>query len=550
MKKRLVALILALVCVAMTACGGQNTGSVSSSENPNEQTSSDQGGSTPETDSKENQENQNTETTTYENPVTVVFEYEDESMETAAGEVFFYASYTKPEVHIQGNQEAEKKINLFFEQDEELFEDTVADARQDAEEYYANTQGQANYLWYSDMSVGRADAGLISIVEREDTYLGGAHGSYYSSGFTFDTQTGTLLKLESLSDDPAGFYSLVKNKIIAQCQDFSEQEAFYHPTDSEEFAATIDDVMQSDSWYFTREGLVVVANPYFIGPYAAGMFTFVIPYEELDGLLDKYAYHGPFMKSVLYGEDCIIDLDSDGKEETIKTSIKMDDYSMITMVQFDISNGSAGITIDNNYAGEDDPCLEYPMEKYYIIDLDKSDDYLEIAVGDYGYNDYNATYFYRFDGEELIYLGWIPNVLDDFQVEVYGNGIIKGTMRMEMVETVRCHVTYQLDGEKVALVEQEWYVPDYSDFPEEYLTHDVLQDVTVYADKDVKSAKIVLKAGEKDVRFLATDNEEWVKMQTANGKICYMHMAQPIIIDSDGRELIVPEVFEDILLAG
>ena len=143
-----------------------------------------------------------------------------------------------------------------------------------------------------------------------------------------------------------------------------------------------------------------------------------------------------------------------------------------------------------------------------------------------------------------------PIRLDDFQVEVYGNGIIKGTMRMEMVETVRCHVTYKLDGDKVTLVTQEWYEPDYKDFPAQYLTHDVLQDVTVYADKDVKSAKIVLKAGEKDVRFLATDNEEWVKLQTGNGKICYMHMAQPIIIDSDGRELIVPEVFEDILLAG
>lgn len=545
MKKRLVAFMLMFVCAAMTACGGQNT----ESQNAGNQKTENQNAESQNTESQ-NEGNQNAETDTYANPVTVTYEYEDESMEAAAGETFFYASYTKPEVHILGNQKAADKINMFFEQDEEQFEDTVADTGQEAKEYYENTQGQSSYLWCSDMSAQRADTGVISIVEREEAYLGGAHGSYYATGYTFDTQTGELLKLESLSDDPDGFYSLVKDKIIARCQEFDEQEAFYHPADSEEFAATIDDVMASDSWYFTREGLTVVANPYFIGPYAAGMFTFEIPYEELDGLLDKYAYNGPFMKSVPYGENCVIDLNGDGKEDEIKTAVAMDDYFVISNVMFDINDGFAGTSIDNNYDGEDDPYLEYPMEKYYIVDLDKNDTYLEIAVGDYGYNDYNATYFYRFDGNELIYLGWIPNVLEDLNVEVRGDGTVRGTMRIEMVETVKSQVTYQLDNDRIALVEQEWYVPDYSNFPEEYLTHDVMQDVTVYMENSLQSEKHILKAGEEDVRFLATDNEEWVKLQTEDSAVYYMHIVQPTVIDSDGQELYVTDVFEDILLAG
>lgn len=251
-----------------------------------------------------------------------------------------------------------------------------------------------------------------------------------------------------------------------------------------------------------------------------------------------------------YGTDCVIDLNGDGKKDTIQTQMKIDEYDMISEVRVDVNKGSAGVTIDNNYTGEDKAFLECPMEYYYVVDLDLSDDYREIAIGDYGMNDYNATYFYRYDGDSLIYLGYIPNVLDDTNVVLDGDGMIRGSMRIEMVETVRANVFYQLKKDKIHLVEQPWYEADYSHFPEEYLTHDVLQDVTVYTSNDLGSDTYVLKAGEEDVRFLATDNVEWVKLKTKDGQVYYLHMIRPIVIDMDGQEVFVPDVFDSILLAG
>lgn len=545
MKRKALTLLLILSCVLMAACGNKTPDSGTTDGSTAQENQGNQGTSS----SGDEQPGQDGQTEFPANLVEISYRYDDDSMENSAGEVFFYCSYTKPVVTIEGNDAAAAKINKFFDEDEEQFEVWTEESEQDAKEYYDSTQGQSYYLWYRDIYASRADARVISFVQSEDAYLGGAHGSYYKTGLTFDTQTGELLDLKDLSDSPDSFYRMIKSDIIEQCKAYPEQEAFYHSVDSQEFAATIDDVLASDSWYFTKSGLEVVANPYFIGPYAAGSFSFEVPYDRLDGLKEQYAYTGAFMKEISYEEDFSIDLNGDGTADKIQTSVSEDEY-MINQIAFVINDGDAGVIIDNNYTGEDKAFLENPMECYYVVDLDKNDSYLEIAVGDYGMNDYNMTYFYRYDGSGLNYLGHIPNVLEGMDVDVYGNGLIKGTMRLDMIETVRAGVFYQLKDGRVNLVEQEWYEPDYSYFPEEYLSHDVLQDVTVYKENSLQSEKVVLKAGEEDVRFVATDNVEWVKLQTEDGKIYYLHMVQPILIDSDGQEIYATEVFENILLAG
>lgn len=555
MKKRLVSLVLISCCVLMVACGEKapesNPAEGSTAQDEQASQGQEQLGNEQQGQSQQGQSQQaESPGKMPEKLVEIRFEFEDESMDNEAGELYFYSSYTKPVVTIKGNDAATAKINKFFENDEEQFENQVDDYEWEARDFYESTQGQSYYMWCKDVYTNRADASVISFVQSDETYLGGAHGSYFLTGLTFDTSTGELLDLKDLSDDGDAFYQMLKEEIIEQSKVYPEQEAFYNPPGSQEFAATIDDVLASDSWYFTKSGLVVVANQYFIGPYVAGKFTFEIPYDSLDGLKEQYIYTGSYEKEIPYEEDFSIDLNGDGSADKIHTTVTKDDYYMINGVVFDINDGSASVKIDNNYTGEDKAYLENPMEKYSVVDLDQSDSYMEIAVGDYGMNDYNITYFFRYDGDKLSYIGSIPNVLESMDVELYGNGIVAGTMRMEMVETVRANVYYQLKDGRISLVEQEWYEPDYSYFPEEYLSHDVLQDVTVYKENSLQSEKVVLKAGEEDVRFLATDNVEWVKLKTEDGQIYYLHMVQPILIDSDGQEIYATDVFKNILLAG
>lgn len=305
MKKRLVAMLLVLACVVMTACGTQgaqdNNTQGSLEQSGQEQTGQEQnqaGQEANEQDDPSGNEQSGTEaggsdegTMSQENPVTVVFELEDKSMKTDAGELFFEASYNKPVVSIRGNQAAADKINQYFEQNKDEFEGIIADYKQDAEDFYTAIGGEAYFMWCSNHSVSRADAGTIAIVQTEETYLGGAHGSNYSVGYNFDAQTGELLTIKDLSNDPTGFTQAVIANVVAQCKEIPEQEGFFEPVGSEEFAETIGALLENGSWYFAVEGLVVVANPYDIAPYAAGAFTFVIPYDELEGLLDQYGMY-------------------------------------------------------------------------------------------------------------------------------------------------------------------------------------------------------------------------------------------------------------------
>lgn len=550
MKRKLVALVLALACAMMFGCGekapesnpdGGMTGQTGTGINKNQGQTESAGGQTGA---------ESGQTGTGADVVSISYEYEDDNKLTEEGFAYFFCSYVRPEVAIKGYDAAAAKINEFFDDDQELFEEQTEDYAWDAKDYYDTTQGQALYSWYVDVSGKRADAGVISFVRTENVYLGGAHGSYVESGLVFDTKTGEQLALQDLSEQGDAFYQMVKEEVLRQCKEYPEQEGFFFPTDSQEFADAIEDILAGDNWYFTKSGLVVVANIYSIAPYAAGNFMFEIPYDELEGLKEEYVYTGAYMKEVSYEEDFFIDLDGDGQEDKIQTSISRDEYYEINEIVFVINDGDAGVKIDNNYTGEDTPSLEIPSGSYHVVDLDQSDSFLEIAIGDYGMNDYNRTFFYRYEGGKLNYLGYIPDMLENAYVNVYGNGMISGTLRTDLIETVKSKVFYQLKDGEIRLVEQEWYEPDYSYFMEEYLSHDVLLDVTVYKEPSLQSEKVVLTQGEEDVRFLATDNAEWVKIQTEDGEIYYVHMAEAIVIDSDGQNMMAPEVFENILLAG
>ena len=49
------------------------------------------------------------------------------------------------------------------------------------------------------------DERVISLIERNSEYTGGAHGSWGSSGITFDAENGEILELSDLLTDAEGF---------------------------------------------------------------------------------------------------------------------------------------------------------------------------------------------------------------------------------------------------------------------------------------------------------------------------------------------------------
>ena len=45
--------------------------------------------------------------------------------------------------------------------------------------------------------------------------------------------------------------------------------------------------MAGRPWYFNREGMVFIAQPYMLAPYAYGTIFFTVPYADLTGVVDS-----------------------------------------------------------------------------------------------------------------------------------------------------------------------------------------------------------------------------------------------------------------------
>lgn len=203
-----------------------------------------------------------------------------------------------PAVSIPGNEEAEDRINEALRADSDLFtggtgkdglsgrEDFLNEARNEL----AYRRGQSDDLEYfmpyqltRTVFVGRADGRVVSLISGETSYAGGAHGWHGTFGSSYDTRTGELLTLETLSSDP-GFIPALREKLleVSRDADHAEYTEAYYVEDAE----LLDVITAPGHWFFTAEGLTFIANPYDVAPYAYGGISFVVPYSWLEPWLD------------------------------------------------------------------------------------------------------------------------------------------------------------------------------------------------------------------------------------------------------------------------
>jgi len=171
----------------------------------------------------------------------------------------------------------------------------------------------------------------------------------------------------------------------------------------------LEHVLRDGNWYFTRGGITFIANHGAITPSYSGTLLFSVPYQQLNALKAEYHYTGNFQLNALMGSAVSADMDGNGEmdavyydttynEETgmLSSTLTVDgtDYSeMLYNGDFTLSR-SAASDITN---------------EYYLIDLDTTDEYIELAIPDDGLR---TTYFFRYAGFHLEYLGSIPDLID------------------------------------------------------------------------------------------------------------------------------------------
>lgn len=432
-----------LLCLAVccTACGsGSNTGNTPES-NETANSSEDSAQQSTETTVNENdgqteenapQDNSTAnpagepDTSVINEPshITITMTEEENNKSTEDGTVYLYKSSSYPTVSIEGNETAADKIN--------------ADIRSRVDSFNANTEVEEWGKEYLDMfesdneafenesisfngysedlsfQTRRADSNVISFTMTYHAYTGGAHGNYNTIGINYNGKTGDLIPFADLSDDPTAFHedTLAYNQNLAKTEYYKER-MFSEDNITD---GTLESVLYADdAWYLSTSGLVFMSGPYALGPFAAGIIEFIIPYGDLAdmGFQNAYTYTDRFVMKLPSKETYYYDLNNDGTEDSILV------YTEDSVAEDGTFHTTPHLIInDTDFAQSEDEAIQaqlaqsfttWPETPLYLYDLVPTDNYVELMLvsgeaEDTEYVYYSYFYRYQEDGS-LTYLG-------------------------------------------------------------------------------------------------------------------------------------------------
>ena len=164
----------------------------------------------------------------------------------------------------------------------ELAEDNYTMARQSGGEV-------AEFNRSRTVRVCRADSRMLSLVYDESEYIGDPMANYSEYGLVFDSQTGKVLTLEDLAPD----YEAMRSHLLLSLVSLTEtDESLYQHLYTDyvpnlDFYTKLGQLLRPGAWYFDEQGMVFVSRLYELGPYAAGLCHFHIPYSRLATFIDR-----------------------------------------------------------------------------------------------------------------------------------------------------------------------------------------------------------------------------------------------------------------------
>lgn len=428
--------LLLCVSLACTACGAgkdgtptadteQNTAADDSEtqEPPDTETDTSQDESSgagsedniPETGENTGDAESDTTVSTFDSHITIETKSATEDKTADDGTVYLSKSYSYPVVTIEGNDAAAEKINADIQSRIDSFM-AATEIEEWAKEGYDETissDSEYPFLAYSDdltITVQRADSNVISFTLTDYTFTGGAHGNYGTGAVNYNAKTGEKISFSDLSDDPAAFHedTLSYNQKLAETESYQER-MFSSDSIGD---GTLESVLYADDvWYLSPYGLVFMSNPYALGPYAAGIIEFIIPYSDLAGMgfKDSYTYTNRLIMKLQDGETCHYDLNGDGQEDSIcfrSESIENTDGTYGSLLHLTVND------TDFSESGSEDVkdyLTSFSWGEFFLYDMNVEDEYTELAVlaweSDTSDSSY-YSYFFRYtkDGG-LIYLG-------------------------------------------------------------------------------------------------------------------------------------------------
>ena len=480
------------------------------------------------------------------NPVSVSYQTitENRPDETDAT---IYSSLEFPVVSINGNEEVSNVINDTLSLYEDSYRENLKKyCDEAAKKRLENPHTFDSYSYISNFHMQRGDERILSFTHSEYILGDAENPQQITTTVNFDTKTGALLTLSDLSDDTKRFLTVLKQEIINQCNSTYYLDSFTQKPNSKAFANAVDGILTDDYWYIDHCGVNIVANDFSLGSMMDGNLIFTVPFAHLDGILkEDYVSDNGFVYPVVYDSMAMNYLNDDEALDAICLTSSITDESGMRTPFIAINGVDYTDAIKKAGISEFYGLTPY----YYLLDLDESDRFVEFAICDAGLDDINQTYIFRYTGNSVIYLGSITD-LPSHTAEFYGDKTMRSIMRLNAIEMKNAFVTYALKDDAIEMVTPEWYYPEDSLTSDIYSLHNVLNQFTVYTDKDTSSEAYTLKRADGPIKILATDNKEWSVIETVEGKVYFVHLNDGLNIDSDGESIPSTDLLDNLLIGG
>lgn len=235
--------------------------------------------------------------------ITVKYEDLDKVIKDNKGTPLLQVEGNTPTIIINSNKKASSKINSFYKTKLKDFEQDIRDYTQMAKKDYSRRNEELKKSWHAyslgtKYTTSRVDNCLISFIQNDYEYTGGAHPNATRFAQTFSTVTGKRLTLEDIATNVEEATQSINDYILQETKKKEDKGYFF-----EDYEKHIKDILTEDTWYFSDEGLVVISNEYIISPHSTGILEFTIPYNELSFI--KPEYLTPINKCVEDVEDYI-----------------------------------------------------------------------------------------------------------------------------------------------------------------------------------------------------------------------------------------------------
>lgn len=177
------------------------------------------------------------------------------------------------------NEEMKKQRSMEID----LFEQLCDAAKEDYQ--YASESGLDWYVYADEMTMEppyQTDGGLLSIYAAAYCWTGGAHPTNGFDTWNYDLNEGKFLQYSDFTDDEAAFRAAAANEILTQIDEEGIAEGLF-----EDYEASVEELSYAEV-YFGEAGMIVCFPEYILGPHAAGLPSFIVPYEKIGGVLNDY----------------------------------------------------------------------------------------------------------------------------------------------------------------------------------------------------------------------------------------------------------------------